>query len=109
MKSRVCKKCKTEKLLSEFRDNRTQCKVCSNLEGKEWREKNKHNSEYKRKKRESNKKYKEENTEKIKKQTKKYYEENCKIKQNRLQDGVFILEEDCDKMQNRFLHNEEHI
>ena len=50
MKSRVCKKCKTEKLLSEFRDNRTQCKVCSNLEGKEWREKNKHNSEYKRKK-----------------------------------------------------------
>jgi|TARA_B110000914_G_C15483018_1_gene456617 hypothetical protein len=79
MKSRVCKKCKTEKLLSEFRDNRTQCKVCSNLEGKEWREKNKHNSEYKRKKRESNKKYKEENTEKIKKQTKKYYEENREV------------------------------
>lgn len=86
MKTKVCTKCKMKKSLNEFRmryDKRSgnnypnsTCKLCDKLITKEYREKNKDNLEFKKRKALQDKKYREKNREKIQKFQKEYRENN---------------------------------
>jgi 5-methylcytosine-specific restriction endonuclease McrA len=89
---KTCRKCKTEKPLTEFYKKRSAkdghqgaCKLCDNAKSKAWREANKKKIDAKNKAyREANreklnaesKAYRETNREKVKAQNKAYYEVN---------------------------------
>ena len=83
-KSKVCSKCKQEKLLCDFVKDTTkklgftsQCKKCKKERHAKYRQENPE------KIKESGKKYRQENLEKIKEREAKYYQENSeKIKKS---------------------------